>query len=435
MDMVLGISTAPTMVRSVLIEGHDANGVTVEEDHFAVAPREYSATTGVDRIIGTIAAAREGAIAGGHRLTATGVTWTDPVDVDALRDAAASHDAGSVMLVPPLLAAAALARAVGDALNYEHIAMLYVERDGATLAIVEAADGSIGDLRRQPLAGNSEAAIAAELGTMVAGLDAPASPADCVFVVGGGVDVLTLKGALEAATALQVVVPEEPDMALARGAALASANAPLFASSTAALAYSLDPGTGDGAFAHSAREDFAFDDDVSINRRGPLVLAGSALAAVAAGLVVISLASDVGPARQPTPAAGAVAQASPMPPDAQLAAPGPPPPAPVPAAPAEPAPEAAAVPAAPPPSPEAAPPAPEVTAAPEVPPAPPVLRQTPPSAVNAAPPAPPPRRTPTRRAPQSVPAPVQQAPAPPPSAAPAPQPVAVPPPPPAEQRP
>ena len=34
-------------------------------------------------------------------------------------------------------------------------------------------------------------------------------------------------------------------MALARGAALASANAPLFASSTAALAYALDPGTGE----------------------------------------------------------------------------------------------------------------------------------------------------------------------------------------------
>ncbi|GAB4945950.1 hypothetical protein MAHJHV50_50790 [Mycobacterium avium subsp. hominissuis] len=37
---------------------------------------------------------------------------------------------------------------------------------------------------------------------------------------------------------------EEPETALARGAALAAANAPLFASSTAALAYAQDPGTG-----------------------------------------------------------------------------------------------------------------------------------------------------------------------------------------------
>jgi len=39
-------------------------------------------------------------------------------------------------------------------------------------------------------------------------------------------------------------VPDHPETALARGAALASAHAPLFASSTAALAYALDPGTG-----------------------------------------------------------------------------------------------------------------------------------------------------------------------------------------------
>ena len=45
-------------------------------------------------------------------------------------------------------------------------------------------------------------------------------------------------------TSLAVSAPEEPETALARGAALASANAPLFASSTAALAYAQDPGTG-----------------------------------------------------------------------------------------------------------------------------------------------------------------------------------------------
>jgi uncharacterized membrane protein YgcG len=53
-----------------------------------------------------------------------------------------------------------------------------------------------------------------------------------------------IKPALEEATSLPLSVPEQPETALARGAALASANAPLFASSTAALAYALDPGTG-----------------------------------------------------------------------------------------------------------------------------------------------------------------------------------------------
>ncbi len=80
---------------------------------------------------------------------------------------------------------------------------------------------------------------------MVAGLDARGSRADGVFLIGCGADIVSIKPALEAVTSLQVSAPEEPDMALARGAALASANAPLFASSTAALAYALDPATGE----------------------------------------------------------------------------------------------------------------------------------------------------------------------------------------------
>ncbi len=100
-------------------------------------------------------------------------------------------------------------------------------------------------------------------------------------------------------------------MALARGAALASANAPLLASSTAALAYALDPGTGEvsprpigptyldvwgnataDALAYSAIAD---EDDVAPRGRRPMFLAGSALAgiaAVVAGVVLFSLTSD-----------------------------------------------------------------------------------------------------------------------------------------------
>ena len=99
-----------------------------------------------------------------------------------------------------------------------------------------------------------------------------------------------------------VSAPEEPDVALARGAALASANAPLFASSTAALAYALDPGTGEvhprglaptyldiSATARPGKEGLAYsavgdeeEDDESPRRRSRFVLAGSALAAILA---------------------------------------------------------------------------------------------------------------------------------------------------------
>nr|WP_318546711.1 hypothetical protein [Mycobacterium lepraemurium] len=65
-----------------------------------------------------------------------------------------------------------------------------------------------------------------------------------LLLVGAGVDVAPLKQVLQTSTFLDVSVAEEPQTALARGAALAAANAPLFASSTAALAYAQDPGTG-----------------------------------------------------------------------------------------------------------------------------------------------------------------------------------------------
>jgi hypothetical protein len=420
---------APTTVRLVLIEGENADGVTVEEDNFEVTAAGDPAAPGaaVDQVIAAIVGTREGAVEGGFRLTSTGVTWTDPAGVGALHDELAVRDVGSAMLVSPLLAAAVLAQTVGSSLGYERIAMLFVEPKNATLAVVEVADGSIVELHRQPLeAGQGaslravEGAIAAQLATMVAGLDARGPRADGVFLIGCSTDIVSIKPALEAVTSLQVSAPEEPEMALARGAALASANAPLFASSTAALAYALDPGTGElspgafsptyldvsahadageGALAYSALGDGADDEAEASPRRPSFMLAGSALAAifaVVAGVLVLSLTSD-----RPTSAlrhnqGASVATPAQVPGQVPVQVPSQPPQAQPPA------------PSSPPPA-----PLPEVAA-------------PPPTTANVAPvrPAAPVRRAPAPRAPASVPTPVQQA-APPPVAPPPPPPAAV----------
>ncbi len=417
MDIVLGVSMEPTTVRLVLIEGENADGVTVEYDAFEVSGESNPA----DQVISAIVGTREGAVAGGYQLISTGVTWTDPAGVAVLRDRLAARDLGSVMLVSPLLAAAALAQSVGSAIGYEYIAMLLVEPAGATLAVVDVADGSIVDLHRR-VWDSADGSVAAELAAMVAGLDARRSRADGLFVVGCGADVAAIKPALEAATSLAVSVVEEPEMALARGAALASANAPLFASTTAALAWALDPGTGEvnptalsptyldawadadagvPALAYSALG----DDDASWRRRRPVLLVGSALAAifvVAIGALGVWLTSHVRPAAASHPPAPAAPPAAGSPPAAPTIAAPPP--------------------AAPPSSPPAAPPS--AVAAPPAPP--PVVEHAPPTTPKAAP-ATPLRRAPTPRAPAQQ-APVQQAaPAPSPPAAvpaPAPQPAA-----------
>jgi hypothetical protein len=245
LDIVLGVSMAPATVDIVLVEGENADGATVDQDNFDITTNGDAPTiTAPEQVVSAILGTREGAAEGGYQLTSTGVTWVDAVEAAALRDALAARKVENIMLVSAFLAAAALAQAIGEATNYAHTALLYVEPDTATLAVVDTSDGSIADVDRRSLPDDDDEAVA-KLVEMVKGADALEAHPEGVFVVGSGVDIPLIKPALEAATSLPVSAPEEPQMALARGAALASANAPLFASSTAALAYALDLGTGE----------------------------------------------------------------------------------------------------------------------------------------------------------------------------------------------
>jgi hypothetical protein len=254
-DVVLGVSMGSTAIRMVLVEGENADGATVDEDNFhtdAPDPDNPATSGATDQVLSAILGTREGAAEGGYALTSTGVVWSDPTEAAVLRDALAAYQVENVMLVSAFVAGAALAQAVGHAAGCSRTAMLLVEPDSATLGIVDSDDGSITvvctellDFSRdagEPAAG-LEADTVAQLAEMVTSCDGlPARP-EGVFVVGDGIDIAPLKPALEAVTGLRVSAPEEPETALARGAALASANAPLFASTVAALAYSQDPGT------------------------------------------------------------------------------------------------------------------------------------------------------------------------------------------------
>ncbi len=240
--IVLGVSMTPTKVRMVLVEGENADGAIIDEDEFDVTGQSSPADAPA-RVLSAILGTRQGADEGGYRLLSTGVTWTDHVEAAILRDALVAHKLQNVMLVSAFMAAAALARSVGDAIRYTHTALLFIEPYAATLAVIDTADGSVSDVHRTVLSDDDQEAVA-ELAEMVSRVEALVAHPEGVVVVGSGVDIPLIRPALEAATSLGLVVPDEPNMALAQGAALAAANAPLFASSTAALAYALDPGTG-----------------------------------------------------------------------------------------------------------------------------------------------------------------------------------------------
>lgn len=413
MDIVLGVAMAPTTVRMVLVEGEKADGVTVDHDVFDVTASEDSATTSAaDQVVAAILGTQESATTGGHHLKSIGVTWTDHSDASSLRDALSAHGIDDVMLVSESHAAAALAQAVGRAVGYATTALLFIDRDAATLSVVKTDDGSVVKVLSRSLHSADAMAVLTE---MAAAVDAAESAPDGMFVLGAGVDVASVKAHLEPLVSLPVSAPDEPEMALARGAALASANAPAFEATTVGLAYSQDPdGTTAGsayALAGLATEmapvgaagvDLVADEMPLDEERKPFLLVGSALTSVfVVGVValVISLAVSIRPTvdQRPSPAQGAVAPTAPV----KVPAPAP---APVPEA-------QPAQPAAPPPAPP-----PETIKAPI-----PVVQEAP------APQAPP--RTVYVEQPAAAPPPAPEAPAPAPEAPPpAPAPVAPPPP-------
>ncbi len=426
MDTVLGVSMAPTAVRMVLVEGENADGVTVDEDGFEVnASADAPTINAADQVVSAILGTREGASDSGYQVRSIGVTWTDPIDAAALRDALAARKVENVMLVSSFLAAAALAQVVGSSVGYAQTGLLFVEPDTATLAVVNTSDGSITEVHRQPLTPGRDSL--AELAALASGAESLGTRPDGLFLVGsGGVDIAALKPQLEAATGLIVSAPEEPETALARGAALASANAPLFTSSTEALAYAQDPGTGfinplavapgyfdvatnlatgEQALAYSAVADEDGDAYTALageeadfqtgsytgvaevpsdGGRRPLFLVASAVAAlfvVGAAALLVALAVSMRPTAATRPDPGHNAKPAPAAPaaPAPASAPAPAPEAPAPApeapapAPEAPAPEPAApapAPAAPAPVPVAPAPVPEPVAPPPVAPAP-----------------------------------------------------------------
>ncbi|MGE2817804.1 DUF7159 family protein [Mycobacterium heidelbergense] len=324
MDIVLGVSMAPETVRMVLVEGMGAGGVTVDQDDFDVTGGG-AAVTAAERVVAAILGTRESAVEGGNQLVSSGVAFTDRAEAAALRDALAAHKIENVMLVSAFMAAAALAQAVGSATNCARTALLFVEPANATLAVVDSSAGSIVDVRRRRLPDGDDAALA-QLTAMVSGAESMKARPDGVFLVGSGVDIPSIKPTLEAATSLSVTAPEEPDMALARGAALASANAQLGAPSTAALPDADPAGSGSAGLAYS---DVADDDgaresepDPGVRRsRKALVAIATAVVVFVGGTVALTLAlafgsrphveqrpdvgkSVVAPAPAPPPSAG-----------------------------------------------------------------------------------------------------------------------------------
>jgi hypothetical protein len=195
-DLVLGLSMTSADVRWVLVEGATAEGATV--------CRDAADCDTLDDILAAI---------GDDRLHAIGVTWANEAEEAAstLLDALADRGLANVITVCEEEAADALATGIADRGGYSDVAVCIVEPDEALVALVDA-DGVTTER------------VAPDADEMLAQLDRAASSPEAIFVLGSADDIDAVAAAFHGA-AVPVITATEADLALARGAALASARA------------------------------------------------------------------------------------------------------------------------------------------------------------------------------------------------------------------
>ena len=318
MDIVLGVSMTPTTVHMVVVDGEKADGATVEHDTFDIGSAERTPTSSAtDHVLAAIMGTREGAVAGGHRLVSTGVAWSDHAEAAELRQAVADRRIDGVTFISQLQAAGALAQAAGSLFGYDKPALLLVEPDSATVAVVDMTDATIIKVDSQPL---TDADTAPVLTDMLSALKGHPSSPDGMFVIGSR-DLSAVIEQANEVLSIPVSAPADGELALARGAALAAADLggldPPTAADlsgleqpTAALAYSQDTDALNATAA--VVDDVAYAQVPAYGQRAgkPFVLVGSAMAAIfTVGVIslVITLAVSIRPTADtlPGPAFGA----------------------------------------------------------------------------------------------------------------------------------
>ena len=195
-DLVLGLSMTSADVRWVLVEGSTAEGATICRD-----------AVDADTLDDVIAAVGE------NRLHAIGVTWATEAETAAstLLDALAARGLGNVITVSEQEAADALATGIADRGGYSQVAVCIVDPDDALVALVDA-DGVTTE-RVDPTVDGVTAVLAGSDGRP-----------EAIFVLGSADDIDGFASSIDGVAA-PVITAADADLALARGTALASAQA------------------------------------------------------------------------------------------------------------------------------------------------------------------------------------------------------------------
>lgn len=213
MDLVLGLSMTSSTVRWVLVEGTTGEGATVDRGSL-----DFDALVDPEDLLNVVLADVVGS-----PVHAIGVTWTNEAENVASGVLAALTARGydNAIAISELEAGDVLAAGIADIAEYDDVAVCIVEPDAAVVAMVNG-DGVTVDRIARPLDGADVVELPS---SVIAMLELNAWRPAAIFVVGSARDLELVTSTLRDVTDSPVFSAAEADLALARGAAIASARA------------------------------------------------------------------------------------------------------------------------------------------------------------------------------------------------------------------
>lgn len=224
MDLTLGLAMSANAVSLLVAHGADGCGVTLDHDEFAPSRAGGVSTPSTsEHVVAAVLGTQAMAAARRHTLVRVGITWTEELDTEAwlVLEALQSLGIRNVVPVPMLDAAEAFACRLAEQFGRLKTAVFIVESDSAIATTVTNSRGAISHVisqiyRGQFIPGEAPQSL---VGSMYSHLtDEP----DALFVARAGGDFDWIAAQFDDVTRLPVMAAPEAELALARGAAIAS---------------------------------------------------------------------------------------------------------------------------------------------------------------------------------------------------------------------
>lgn len=220
LDTVLGLSMTRSRMGWVLVEGQDADGVTLDRDEFAMRTAGgLRAVDNAEQATAAVMQTRALVDARAQRLHAVGVTWSDDAAAEAALLVESLTGAGFDNVVPVRRprAADAPTRGMAPVLGSEKTAACLLEDDLATLVMA-------GDCDAQADAMQTTADDDGLIRWLTETFEQPDWNPDGLVVAGSrtATNLGEIAQRLENSLGIKVLVRSDAQLALARGAALAS---------------------------------------------------------------------------------------------------------------------------------------------------------------------------------------------------------------------